>query len=246
MHAPPLLLVSVHDVAPATIDAVRRWTGFLDERDVVSTLLAVPGPWRGTVLADDPTTTDWLSVRVDGGDEVGLHGWAHRADGSRRGARARVGRCIARGAEEFWALDGDEATRRVRDGLEELGRAGLHPVGFTPPGWLISGPARRAVLRSGLRYVADHRGARSATTTLRAPALGHRPGGFSQTAGTFAMPMVARRRAAEGLPVRIALHPADLDHPKLVASTLDAIDAVLDAGGRATTYGAAVGAWVDA
>ena len=240
MHAPPLLLVSIHDVAPSTLDAVRRWTGFLDERDVVSTLLAVPGPWRGTALADDPVTTDWLSVRVDGGDEVGLHGWAHRAEGSRRGARARLGRGIARGAEEFWALDDDEATRRIQDGLDVLVGAGLRPVGFTPPGWLISGAARRSVHRCGLRYVADHRGARSATSCVRAPALSHRPGGFGETAGALAMPAIARRRAAEGLPVRIALHPADLDRPKLLASTLDAIDAVLDAGGRATTYGAAV------
>ena len=241
MHAPSTLLVSIHDVAPATLEAVRRWTGFLDERDIASTLLAVPGPWRGTSLADDPATTDWLSVRVEGGDEISLHGWAHRALGSRRGTRARLGRFIARGAEEFWTLDDDEATRRIRDGIDVLVGAGLRPVGFTPPGWLISGAARHAVRRSGLHYVADHLAARSATATVRAPALSHRPGGFGETAGALAMPAIARRRAAEGLPVRIALHPADLDRPKLLASMLDAIDAVLDAGGRPTTYGAAVG-----
>jgi uncharacterized protein len=235
------LIVSIHDVAPATLASSRRWADLLDERGIVSTLLAVPGPWRGRTLADDRETQDWLWIRECGGDEVGLHGWSHRVDRRGRSARDTIGRCVARGAEEFWSLDGRRAAARVRRGLEVLALADLHPVGFTPPGWLINGQARHAVLACGLGYVADHRGASSATRRLRAPALSHRPNGLGERAGALALSAIARRRAESGLPVRIALHPADLDRPHLVRSTVEAIDAVLATGAIATTYGRALG-----
>lgn len=233
----PALLISVHDVAPVTEAAARRWTDHLDERGVVSTLLAVPGPWRGRPLSEDRRTLDWLWIRDCGGDEIGLHGWSHRVD--RRGTTARetFGRCIARGAEEFWSLHAHRAAARVRDGLAVLASADIHPVGFTPPGWLISAQARHAVLACGMTYVADHRGAASTRSRFRAPALSHRPNGFGERAGAIALTRIAGRRAESGLPVRIALHPDDLDRPHLRRATLDAIDAVLDAGGVPTTYG---------
>lgn len=236
------LLVSVHDVAPATWDAVRDWTGHLDERGVVSTLLAVPGPWRGRPLSEDRRLLDWLWIRDCGGDEIGLHGWSHRVD--RRGATAReaFGRCVARGAEEFWSLPAHHAATRVRDGLAVLAEADIRPVGFTPPGWLINAHARHAVLACGLTYVADHRGAASTTRRFRAPALSHRPNGFGERAGALAMTRIAAHRAEAGLPVRIALHPDDLGRPHLRRATLDAIDSVLDAGAEATTYGRMLGA----
>lgn len=235
------LLVSIHDVAPATVTQARRWAGFLDERAMVSTLLAIPGPWRGQSLANDRATLDWLWTRSCGGDEIGLHGWNHRAEGPGRSARDRFGHAVARGAEEFWSLDGRRAATRVRQGLAVLEAGDIEPVGFTPPGWLISNQARHAVLTCGLSYVADHRGVASTTRRVRAPALSHRPNGFGERAGALALTRLAARRAEAGLPVRIALHPADLDRPHLARATLDAIDSVLDAGGRASTYGSALG-----
>ena len=241
---PPRLLVSLHDVAPATLSASQRWVAMLDERAAPSTLLVVPGPWKGTSLADDPETRAWLWVRAAGGDEIGLHGWCHRAAPSPGGFRARVGRVVARGAEEFWDLDGRTAARRVRAGLAVLADADLRPRGFTPPGWLIGGHARHAVRACGLGYVADHRGAVGFATgaRLRAPALSHRPNATGERIGAVAMSTIARRRIDAGLDVRIALHPDDLLRPALVATTLAAIDHALDAGAVPTTYGAAVGA----
>lgn len=235
------LLVSVHDVAPETLDAARRWTRHLDERGIVSTVLAIPGPWRGPSIGQHRESQDWLWVRQSGGDEIGLHGWTHRCDSHRRTPRAAFGRAVARGAEEFWSLDSRQAARRVRRGIDVLRSAGLEPVGFTPPGWLIGAQARHAVLTCGLHYVADHRGAGSVTRALRAPALSHRPDGFGERPGAVALRTIARRRAIAGLPVRIALHPADLDRPELVATTLRAIDDALDAGARPTTYAGALG-----
>ena len=242
----PLLLVSMHDVAPATLDECRAWIDLLDERDVPSTLLAVPGPWRGRQLRPGDETAEWLWARAAGGDEVGLHGWVHTAPSRRRPTvRDRAGHLVARGAEEFWGLSDVEAARRLRRGLDVLGDAGLSPVGFTPPGWLINRPGRRAAGACGLQYVADHLGVTNLRTRVRrrAPALSHRPTGtVAETIGARAMTAVATRRAARGQHVRIALHPADLHRPGLVAATLDAIDATLAAGSVAVTYAAALGA----
>lgn len=241
LMTPAPLLVSVHDIAPSTLAAARHWTGFLDERGIPATLLAVPGPWRGRTLDEDRETQEWLWVRQTGGDEISLHGWNHRVERRDRTARGRLGRCVARGAEEFWTLDGRQAAHRVRQGLAVLESAGLQAVGFTPPGWLIGTAARHAVHSCGLGYVADHRGASSRTTRLRAPALSHRPDGFGQRAGALALAAIARRRARAGLPVRVALHPADLAHPDLLATTLHAIDEAVAAGARPSTYGAELG-----
>lgn len=239
----PRLVVSVHDVAPATLEASQRWARHLDARGVPATLLAVPGPWKGVRLTEDPATTDWLWVRASGGDEISLHGWNHTAAEGVRSLRAGIGRCVARGAEEFWTLDGRTAARRVRDGLAALESVDLHPVGFTPPGWLIGQHARHAVRACGLGYIADHRGATGFATGVRlsAPALSHRPNGVGEKAGAMAMAAIVRRRTAAGADVRIALHPDDLTRPALVDTTLSAIDEALAAGAEPTTYGATLG-----
>jgi predicted deacetylase len=239
----PALLVSVHDVAPATLDQARRWAWHLDERDVPITFQVIPGPWRGRPLDADPSTRTWLWVRQCGGDEIALHGWTHRAEAGERSLRRTVGRCIARGTEEFWELGSREAAERVRAGLDVLARAELEALGFTPPGWLIAPHARHAVGTCGLRYLADHRGVHDLGSgrVLRAPALTLRAGGRGERTGALAFAAMVRRRARAGLPVRIALHPEDLDRPELAGIALDAIDDALEAGLRPSTTAAAMG-----
>jgi uncharacterized protein len=240
--APPLV-VSVHDVAPVTLDAARRWAWFLDERHVPITFQAVAGPWRGTPLAADPTTRTWLWVRQCGGDEIALHGWTHRAERDDRTLRTAVGRCVGRGSEEFWHLGSREAAARVRAGVAVLRDAELEPLGFTPPGWLITSHGRHAVGTCGLRYLGDHRRLTDLRTggMLAAPVLALRAGGRGERTGALALAAMVRRRARAGLPVRLALHPDDLDRPELAGIALDAIDDAIDAGLRPCTAAEALG-----
>ncbi len=239
----PSLVVSVHDVSPATADQTARWSSDMDTLGIPVSLLVIPGLWRGSRLADTPDYARVLVARVQRGDDIVLHGWTHAAGPEGPWARRAVGRMVARGAAEFAALDVDQALPRLRAGQATLTSAGLPTVGFTPPGWLASPGAVTALRQEGFHYLTTHRGLLDLRSgrTYRGFALSHRPGGFGEKLGVALMRSWARRNAAHGGLVRIALHPDDLARPGLRDATLRTIEAVLAAGATARTYGSLQG-----
>lgn len=237
MSGPPLV-VSVHDVAPATAEATRTWVADLDERGVPASLLVVPGPWRGPGLADAPDLAAWLRHRAADGHEVAQHGWVHAPATPGPVWRWAVNRVVSRGCGEFWALDHEQARVRLQRGRTVLWDAGLDPCGFTPPGWLASNESLLALHELGYRYTTSHRGVLDLVHDERwtVPALSNRPGGRGERLGTQVMGRAARRGVARGRGARIALHPDDLDRPGLREATLTAIDACLEAGAEPVPY----------
>jgi len=238
------LVVSVHDVAPATAGACRAWVDDLDRLGVPASLLVVPGPWRGHTIVHDAVTARWLRRRVEAGDEIVQHGWLHGAVPGGARWRHAVGAVVARGCAEFVALDEDEALRRLHLGRDCLARVGLTPDGFTPPGWLASPGARRAVARAGFRYTTSHAGIHPLPSGRLVPALAlsHRPGGRGEEVAAALLAHGARRAASAGRGVRLALHPDDRSRPGLVEATLGTIAAVLALGATPRTYGEVVAA----
>jgi predicted deacetylase len=232
------LVVSVHDVAPATAAACRAWVDDLDRLGVPASLLVIPGPWRGPSILRDAETALWLRGREEAGDELVQHGWLHGSvPGGARWRRA-VGRVVARGCAEFVALDEDEAVRRLCRGREILDRLGFEVDGFTPPGWLASPGSLRAVRRVGFRYTTSHLGIHPVPTgpVIRALALSHRPGGRGEGVAADLLVRLSRHAAAAGRGVRIAVHPADRARPGLVEATLGAIGEVVALGAKPGTY----------
>jgi uncharacterized protein len=241
MRCAPNLVVSIHDVAPATAEQTRRWCADVDSLGVPTSLLVIPGPWRGDSLADSPDYADVLRARMAHGDEIVLHGWLHRAGPEGGRLRRTVGRAVARGAAEFAALDPAQAAHRLAQAAQVMRSVGLLARGFTPPGWLASPGAVRALVDAGYDYVTTHRGLRSLPDGLvcRGFALSHRPvGGLSERLGAAVLRAGARRAAARGGLIRLALHPDDLSRPALRDTTLRTIEAVLATGAVAKTYGA--------
>lgn len=249
--ADPALVVSIHDVAPATLAETRRWLADLDGFGIPGVLLAVPGPWRETPLSDDPETAALLREAAVAGHEIALHGWCHAAQPSAGSTLRRwSGGFAARGAGEFWALDEAAARQRVEQGRQTLLAAGLNVEGFVPPGYLAGPGARAALAASGLRYWTSHFFVHGLTDGSRvfAPSVSHRPairdGKVStapgrpvlEHAGELMIWSYSRLLPRPGAPLRLALHPDDLHRPGLREVTLRAIERALGSGARALTY----------
>ncbi|MFH5232534.1 DUF2334 domain-containing protein [Antrihabitans spumae] len=244
VHGCSQLVVSVHDVAPATADETARWCADAEALGIPLSLLVIPGPWRGAALSDAPDYAEVLRARRNIGDEIVLHGWSHVAGPEGPSYRRVIGRVVARGAAEFAALNEQQAAERIAAGTQVLADLGLATRGFTPPGWLASPAANRALARAGFTHTTSHFGVTNLRTNrLRLGfALSHRPGGgWSERAAAALVVGLARKRAHGGGLVRIALHPDDLHRPGLRDASLRAIEAVVAAGAIATTYAEVVG-----
>lgn len=214
-----LLIVSLHDIHPASW---RHYRFFLDELAALgvsrTSLLAVPC-WKGTAPLDgSPELVAWLREAATRGHDVCLHGFVHGVERLRGGAVARlIGRLYTDREGEFYRLGYEDAVRRLRAGRELLARAGLEAAGFTPPAWLAGREVLRALADLGFAY----------TTTLgslvlpvdgvrlRAPTLvfsSRSP--WRRRASLSWVPRWARLTAGARV-LRIAVHPGDLLDPEI-------------------------------
>lgn len=234
------LIISLHDVAPATGDASKEWMKLLGERNLSVSMLVVPGPWRGGDLISDHAFRDWLTATVDGLHEVAQHGFSHTIDhNDQPGVLGRViGDIAARGCQEFWSISEAEARNKLHNGLSILAKVGFRPLGFVAPGWLISRDAVKAVRRVGFNYLTTHFFIRDLVSNKKylAPVVCQRPNSTS----TAKIAKLTRRLAMAlrftKLPIRVAIHPDDLNHDE----TRDAIFAIIDGaianGYKSETY----------
>lgn len=240
----PPLVVSIHDVAPATVAETRNWLADLDGLGVRATLLIVPGPWRGADLAGAPEYGAELRRAADAGHELALHGWCHTAQPGGARSRRWSGRIAARGAGEFWTLDAAEARARIDRGVAALRLVGIEPEGFVPPGYLASPGTRQALAASGLRYWTSHFAVHDLGAGVRhtVVALSHRPATeadgrpFGERSGSYLIEHSPHWFTRRGRPLRLALHPDDLRRPGLRDTTLRAIGRALELGAHAMTY----------
>jgi uncharacterized protein len=173
--------------------------------------------WHGaSPIESDAAFVAWVRARAAAGAELFLHGERHDEVGLPRGwqdAWRAWGKTAREG--EFLTLDEGPAYERIAHGVERLAALGLPPIGFVPPAWLARPACAAAVRRAGLGYSEDdrsilvlERGERLASPVVRWS------GRTPLRARGSAVVAAARWRLERDVPVmRIALHPADLDHP---------------------------------
>ncbi|MEZ5079512.1 MAG: DUF2334 domain-containing protein [Thermoleophilia bacterium] len=197
-------IISIHDVAPDTLSACEQL------RDVVQTamddapvsLLVVPnyhgdGSWPDRAAA---RLRELQSV----GDEVVLHGWEHRDATGRDGA------------EFFRSMTVATAADLLRRGRCLLQGLGLPATGFIAPAYAHPPCLHRALADAGFDWWATrgvlHIGARHQQCL---PSVGL---GASTPLKRRLSPSVARAAAVlyrRAPVIRLDLHPADLQHPRL-------------------------------
>jgi predicted deacetylase len=222
------LCVSIHDVAPRTLDACTRIADALEALDarIPLTLLVVPCYHGDRTLPAD--YLQWIGGRLARGDEVALHGLTHVDETSAPGGfRSRLARRVYTAGEgEFAALERDEAARRIERGRAWFAERGWTAEGFVAPAWLVSRGTWDVLRESPFRY----------TTTLgrfhvlesgrsvRAPTLVYSTRSGWRRGASRAWNAALAAASASAALVRVGLHPADAAHPAIMSQALDLIE----------------------
>jgi predicted deacetylase len=237
------LIVSLHDVAPGSFDQSRRWLDLVEDYGVRATLLVIPGPWRGGEMKPDDAFCRWLIDAEQRGHELALHGWEHTAvsdpTSSTRPFETARASFRARGCAEFSVLGPHAARERIVLGRERMRKCALEPVGFIPPGWLMRNTTVSVLRDLGFGYTATQWSVidlRSGTRRM-VPSTSQRP--RSAAAGTAAGLNVQATRwwSRAGRPLRMALHPDDLEHSRLIHATRTMLSIAIANGLVTDTYG---------
>jgi hypothetical protein len=217
-----VLCVSLHDVAPATLDDCRATLGFLDAmRAGPVALLVVPNYHHLGRIDRDERFCEFLRARAQRGDEIVLHGYWHEdhlplASGLRDRFERRI---YTAGEGEFARLDEETARTRILRGLAVLRAAGWNPSGFVPPAWLMSAGTRSAL--AGLPF--DYCATRDSVISLqrdeeiRAPSLVVSTRSVLRRALSPLWNRWQIQRQLESPVLRAALHPRDVRFAPIAA-----------------------------
>lgn len=214
------LVVSIHDVSPATADAARRLRGLVTDcaGEVPVSLLVVPR-YHGRAMWDQDTPA-WIRERVGDGDEVVLHGLVH-ADGRGRDGAEFTPDTGLRGS--MWA---------IAEGRSALAMVGLIPAGFVAPAYAHPRCLEAALADSGIAWWATRRELRARGRVIPLPSVGL---GTSTRTKRAVSPLAAHaaiRVLREAPAVRLDLHPADLAHRRLAREVPRLMERLLGQGRR--------------
>jgi hypothetical protein len=210
-----LLCITLHDVAPATLDDCARTLALLDDLQLGPVALLVIPDFHGTGRVDrDRRFRSFIESRILHGDEIVLHGYRHANSAPPcRGLRDWLAQRFCADQEaEFARLSYAAARSRLLHGLAILRCAGWQPSGFVAPDWLMSSGTRDALEDLPLRYFST----RDAVTMLggghriAAPSLSLDPRAAWRGASSWLRIQALATRCATGPVLRIALHPTDL------------------------------------
>ena len=245
------LIVSIHDVSPFNLHPVRRQVNEMVRLGVKRlSLLVIPRHRDKAPLDQHPSLVGWLRQWQEEGHEIVLHGWRHELPKG-EAKLARQGRLrtwfyeeiyTAREAE-FFALDRESAFHLANQGIAALAAHGLVARGFVAPAWLLNPQVEEALRGAGFLY-----------TTTRTEIV-HLPSGTRvpttscvwstramwRRGASLAWNALLARRLRKMEPMRVGLHPTDLDSPKVWKQVRNIVAVSLESR-QPTTYGE----WVSA
>jgi len=226
------LLVSIHDVMPATLARVESIFDRLTTAGLTPvTLLVVPG--TGWTRAD----LDRLRALLERGGELAGHGWCHTAREIRGLGHRLHSALISRNAAEHLALSRFGIVRLMLANHRWFGDHGLpQPTLYVPPAWAM-GPVPRRVLKrlpfrryETLAGVFDGR----ADRFHRLPMVGFEADTRFRAVSVAAFNALNRSLAgATGRPLRLGIHPDDFE-----LRLAEGLESMIAAGGESIGYDA--------
>ena len=206
----PAALVSVHDLMPETMPAVRRTLDLLERHGIAPvTLLVVPGTgWDAAGIAE-------LKALERAGYRLAGHGWRHRVEHI-RGLRHRLhSLLLSRNVAEHLALQRDGVLALVTRCRDWFAANGLTPPElYVPPAWAVGDIDAAGIRQAGFRYLERFDGVVDCETgrVRRSPVLGYEADAPIRVPVLKLWNALGRRRAERGGLVRIGLHPYDIEH----------------------------------
>ncbi len=220
------LVVSLHDVSPRTRPECETILAALARLGIGScSLLVIPNHHHRGHFLQDPDFCQWLRGLSQEGHEIVIHGYYHQRP--RRKAESMTAQLTTRlytaDEGEFYDLEEEPARERVAQAREEFRSAGLDPVGFIAPAWLLSGAAQRALRALGVSY----------TTRLGSVVDLQNPRTFASQSLVWSVRSAWRRatslawnaclaRVLTRRPLlRISIHPVDWSHAAVKRQILD-------------------------
>jgi predicted deacetylase len=222
------LVVSIHDVAPATEPIVDKIISELTAKGIRHcSLLVVPDYHHQGASMKDRQFVSWLRNLEAAGNEIIIHGFFHErpTQGRESALEKFVTQIYTQGEGEFYDLGYDEAFRRINIARDEFQAAGLKPRGFVAPAWLLSDEGERAARDAEMEYTTRLRTVHDLRSGETFPARSLVYSVRNSWRRTVSLAWnAALRRALESKPLlRLSLHPPDFSHPTIWRQIVDLI-----------------------
>jgi len=230
----PALLVALHDVTPAHAARLACAELLLSALGLTTvTYLYVPDFHGQAAAHDDRAFSAWCRAPRPYRVEWFLHGYFHEERESERRARPTTpGHWFARtfltsGEGELLTLRGRALQDRLQTGIQSMACAiGYQPAGFVAPAWLYNEDLIPVLRRLGIRFTESHFHVFDLQTgeAIPTPVITWASRTCAHRAAARMCASVERRLWRRKPLVRVALHPADFDHPRIVDSVARTIE----------------------
>jgi uncharacterized protein len=234
------LVVSLHDVAPATSDTCKDILRELQQRGIrTCSLLVVPDYHRGGPSMQNRSFATWLNELEHARHETVIHGYFHsrpRKNGESF-AQKFLTQVYTQDEGEFFDLPYDEALRRINHAREEFEAAGLKPHGFVAPAWLLGPEAERAARDAGMEYttrIGSVRDLRSGDT-FHARSLVYSVRNAWRRQASLCWNEALAQLVRNSSLIRLSIHPVDYRQPLIWKQICRLVDE-MQSERTATTY----------
>jgi len=206
MHA----TVSIHDVMPHTLANVCALAELIPEQEKLKVLLlVVPGlEWL-------PESIDTLKKLCDKGFILAGHGWQHRTPHIRSFYHYLHSLLISRQAAEHLSYSREELNDILQRNFKWFEQQALPaPTTYVPPAWAMGKLTRDDFKALPFRYYETTQGLYDSETDnyKRLPLSGFEADTWLRASFLRPWNSLNRRLASVAKPLRISLHPYDLDY----------------------------------
>ena len=242
----PALLVALHDVTPAHAARVASAEQLLSALGLTSVAYLYVPDFHGRAAAHaDERFSAWCRAPRPYRIEWFLHGYFHEEQDSERAVRASTPArgfaraFLTRGEGELLTLRGRPLEARIQSGMQSMARTvGCQPAGFVAPAWLYNEELIPVLRQLGIRFTESHFHVFDLRSreAVRAPVITWASRTRLHRASARVCASIERRLWARKPLLRVALHPGDFDHPRIVDSIARTIE-TLGARRRGIGYG---------